>query len=262
MADQLLTLLKNHFLKKEVGDRARTISEWSVVEQWFRMEIYLCLRNNGKDWSIPLVEGPYYTRLPARPSKKKLWNERPKWCDLVAIGPDSVHWMELKAIWYRKRTWKNNLYSSLRALLSLAAMDVDKTTSLWKEPTGDASSYEAFLEPFGKDLEGQIHNRYSICLLQAFPDELIDDESKDKSKERLGNVASGYLSRRTEKTETANPSRFGWAGEKDRGPALEACREALTVDPEVKRIGTTNRGSRFLEANPNGQLAIVVWKVP
>lgn len=30
MVDQLLALLKYHFLKKEVGDRAGTISEWSV----------------------------------------------------------------------------------------------------------------------------------------------------------------------------------------------------------------------------------------
>ena len=59
MADQLLAMLKEHFLKKDVGDRGRTISEWSVVEQWFRMEIYLCLRSNGEDWSMD--------RMPATP---------------------------------------------------------------------------------------------------------------------------------------------------------------------------------------------------
>ena len=256
MKDKFVASMETHFKTPEVKHRLEVCSEWSIVEHWFRMEIYMWLRKRG--WTVPLVEGPYYTRLPARPSKKKHWNERPKWCDLVAIGPDSVHWMELKAIWYRKRTWKNNLYSALKDFLSLAAMDTKDTTELWGNPTGDASSYREFLQLHYPELKNGPHHRYSVCLLQAIPKSLLEEGSPRNVKD----VSFMYLKNKIREVEEAEPKRFAWESEGDRKLAVRACIGASTVTPQFLEVGDVDRGERFPERNPSGRLVLAIWKVP
>ena len=253
MKDRFVASMETHFQTPDVKRRLEVCSEWSIVEQWFRMEIYMWLRKIG--WTVPLVEGAYYTRLPARPSKKKLWNERPKWCDLVAMGPDGVHWMELKAIWYRKRTWKNNLYSALRDFLSLAAMDVNETAKLWSAPTGDASSYGEFLKPNDLDPGNVRHRRYLICLLQAMPEVLLKDDSDDG----VVNVSVRYLKSKIREVEEAELEKFAWESGTDRELAANASRKASRVDPKLMRIGVTDRNGRFPEVNPRGLFTLAAW---
>ena len=103
-----------------------------------------------------------------------------------------VHWLELKAIWYRRHTWKNNLNSALRDSLALAAMDPELTAEIWANPSSGASSYKRFLETYAEDVGDGPHHRYSMCLLQTFLESLLADDSADNLKA----VSSKYLTHR------------------------------------------------------------------
>ncbi|MFQ6107779.1 MAG: hypothetical protein ACE5QF_09405 [Thermoplasmata archaeon] len=49
MTDDLIEAMTNHFSKDDIRRRFDICSEFSIVEQWFRMEIYLWIRQELED---------------------------------------------------------------------------------------------------------------------------------------------------------------------------------------------------------------------
>lgn len=75
--DDFIEEMMSHFGSDGVRQRFEVCCEFSIVEQWFRVEMYRFLREM-MGWSTLMEEGAYCTRAPTKSHKSKSWRERRK----------------------------------------------------------------------------------------------------------------------------------------------------------------------------------------